>query len=408
MLSSDYLKNVNLIHQEFLKRLNQKTNGILLHSVPLVLEKISQYDESIFKLSFGEIGYNLKSFVDKIDFNHPDITSVFDGILSDDSSFSQECAELLFLTKLAQEHHLNKIIPIIGDTFSKNNLYKTISKKIESSPKICVRILKNPEERQEIRLSKKMQAIDLQSFYDKGEDAWSGHSDSFLKFVRFDTSYKDDIALAKKKVEKYKEIGCISLAEEVQKSIDLFIENIEQSHYGFNRITMTSAAIILAKSLGFVYNSYFDISDYICSASPQFESRIIVKSEFLKEENTNLYFPDTKRDYYIYEPRVYPFHFFADIANNETKVIIDILEKFPEADNKPIFDHFGIIVPSISLPFKNRNHFSFINQDNIFQTVSKEEALLYLDTHLVKNNCIKPIIVGEKDDKCYFISYFNA
>lgn len=102
------------------------------------------------------------------------------------------------------------------------------------------------------------------------------------------------------------------------------------------------------------------------------------------------------------------FIFFADIANNETKVIIDILEKFPEADNKPIFDHFGIIVPSISLPFKNRNHFSFINQDNIFQTVSKEEALLYLDTHLVKNNCIKPIIVGEKDDKCYFISYFNA
>ena len=106
---------------------------------------------------------------------------------------------------------------------------------------------------------------------------------------------------------------------------------------------------------------------------------------------------------YQYEPKVYPFHELRDIASKEVLKTINLLENFPEANDKPIFDHFGVIVPSIM--YKNK---IFKNEAGILQTFANvEECNKELDKVLIKGNHFYPIIVGEKDGKCFFICYWT-
>ena len=45
--------------------------------------------------------------------------------------------------------------------------------------------------------------------------------------------------------------------------------------------------------------------------------------------------------------------------------------------------------------------------ENKRRYTSKDDALKSLDRILIKGNYIYPILVGERDGKCYFISYFK-
>jgi len=415
------------IHTEFLRRLDRH-DPPLKKTAPLILRHILECEEDVLELSLGSIGQKLRSFASKIDFSHPEIVSVFDGVLADDQTFAQECLELLQLAKFARDNQLSKILPLLGRVVAKESLSKIVIKKIDSPQhnRMHVRLLKDPLEREEIRLSKRMQTIDLQSIYNKGEEVWNAQPDSFSRFLRFDTSYQDDLTLAEKKVERYEELGCNSLADEVRKSIDIFREHIEQSHYGFNRITMTNAAVILAKSVGF---NYVPSQEMICGfGTHRTEAKINVDRKFFGRYNFDPeqslefnhaiseiahspIFTTKQKNNYLYQPRVYPLHEFWEITSHEMRDIIALLESFPDAGNKPIFDHFGVIVPGVALPQQTPKDdlYTILDDNGLAQIFSsKEAAEKALDLILIKGEYIFPIVVGEKDGKCYFLSYFNA
>jgi len=106
-----------------------------------------------------------------------------------------------------------------------------------------------------------------------------------------------------------------------------------------------------------------------------------------------------------YEPRVYPLNELQEQAPESVKEIIKLVDEFPEADNKPIFDHFGVIVPGVNYP--NEDHKRFTDKDGeIKQYDSIDDGKKALDIILINAKHITPIIVGEKDGKCYFISYW--
>jgi hypothetical protein len=106
---------------------------------------------------------------------------------------------------------------------------------------------------------------------------------------------------------------------------------------------------------------------------------------------------------YHYDPKVYPFHELKEIASPEVMHTINMLEKFPEANDKPIFDHFGVIVPTIA--YKNK---MFNNENGILQDYENlEDATRDLDKIFIKKKFFYPIIVGEKDGKCFFICYWT-
>lgn len=419
------LRKVTELQKEFLSRLSRHKPPEQ-HFVPSLLTKIVEADDDLLDFTLGAIGQKLRLFAEHVDFQHPEITLIFDGLIADDQVFAQECIELLELGKFARENSFSRIVPYLGRVITEESLSRAIIRKIDTpkNNRMHVRLLANPIERQEIRMTKRVQTIDLQGVYKKGEEIWNVQPDSFKKFLRFDTAYEDDIKIAEKKAKRYEELGCSSLASEVLRSIDVFRQHMEQAYYGFNRITMTTAALILAKSS--CYN-FWPASDITHSTYGTFrkEATILVprahfgKYNFDPEANITFQchlshligspiFTQKQQVDYVYEPRVYPLHELNDIASDGIKETIKILESFPDAGNKPIFDHFGVLVPGIQFPFFKDNLYSFIDENGIVNSYkNKDEASKALDRMLVKNGHLHPIIVGERDGKCYFICYFS-
>lgn len=413
------------IQSEFMKRLT-KHEPPQPYNVPTLLHRVVECDDDILELTLGKIGQKLRLFAQNVDFSHPEIVSIFDGIIADDQDFAQECIELLELAKFAKEKNLVRMIPALGRTLTKDTLTKSIIKKIDTpaNNRMHVRLLKDASEREEIRTTKRMQIIDLQSVYKKGEDIWNAQPDNFSRFLRFDTAYQEDLKLAEKKAERYDELGCIALADEIRKSIEAFRENMEQSYYGFNRITMTSAAVILAKSLDYTFIPPHDVNTGTYGHY-RVEAKILVNRSFFGKYNFD---PEQVLEFlpyvsqvagspifnhrhqapFDYEPRVYPLHEFSDIMPDSVKETVSMLEAFPDAGGKPIFDHFGVIVPGISFPREKDLMYTFVDKQGLAQSHAvREAALKALDTILIKNEYFYPIIVGEKDGKCFFICYFQ-
>lgn len=387
---------IQSIQSEFFRRLEIRELPSRL-IVPSLLMQLLQTDDEIIHWSLGDLGQKLKVFAQEIDYSHPDIKTLFDGALTDEQDFSKNCRELLSLASLAKEKQLNRVLPFLGQIIVNHSpdVVQEITRPTHFQPH--VRLLKDPEEREEIRLLKKMQAVELAALYRRGEDLWQALPDNFNKFLRFETAYQEEIKKAEKKANRYAELGCTSLAEEINKNIEQFRQEMDQPYYGFNRITLMNAAIILAKSLGYYYQT-----QHFLSFQEEISDRVLVKREFFTSCNfTTL----DLRDLFVYEPRVYPLHDFWDIAPKSLPKTIKTFENFPELGEKPLFDYYGILVPGIAFPHHEP---IFVNQQGLIQSYSSmEEATKEFDKMLVKNGFLLPIIVGERDRKCYFICYFG-
>lgn len=398
------IQKVLEFQNEFFRRLSrheQPSN----HVVPSLLSKVTECDDELVKLVLGQFGEKLRSFSQNIDFQHPEIATIFNGIICNDHDFAQECMQLL--NSGPKEFN---VAPI-----PKNKI------DIPSSNRMPVRLLKDDKEREEIRLSKRMQIIDLYPIYKKGEETWHTQPDSFTKFLRFDKAYEEDFKVAEKKAIRYEELGCITLANEIRKSIEIFREHLDQSYYGFNRITMTNAAIILAKSLGYTYTEPTETrySSWKITCKITIDRKFFGKYNFDSEQPIEFnsaasyaagtpIFSQKFQDPYNYEPRVYPLHEFSEIATENIQNAISLLEKFPDANNKPIFDHFGVIVPGVAFPIERNGLYSFADERSMIQShASRDDALKALDTILIKGNYFHPIVIGEKDGKCFFICYWS-
>lgn len=415
------------LQSEFLRRLARHEQPPK-YCVPSLLCRIIECDDDLLEFSLGKVGQKLRLFAQNVDFQHPEIVSIFDGAIANDQDFAQECLELLTLAQFAREHNLYKIIPQLGRALTKESLTRNIIKKIDipQNNRMHVRLLKDGKEREEIRMTKRMQIIDLQSVYKKGEEIWNAQPDNFTKFLRFDTAYQDDLKVAEKKAVRYEELGCSTLASEVRKSIEAFREHMEQSYYGFNRITMTNAAVILAKSLGYTYTPPAEITHaYMGMGAHRSEGKITVHRKFFGKYNFD---PEQTMEFsplvsqaagspiftqktqppLNYEPRVYPLHEFNEIITDNVKKTVGLLEAFPDAGDKPIFDHFGVIVPGVAFPPAREGMATFLNERGMIQSYNaREEALKTLDTILIKGEYFYGVLVGERDGKCYFISYFT-
>lgn len=407
MTNEAIARKVIAVQEEFLKRLHCTDNKIEFSNAPTIVEQLFDSDPAFLEFSFGHLGQSLGSFIKTLDLNHPEITNVFDGALIDGTSFSKQFMEFLALSQYAYNSGITSIFPLLGDILLREICDKSFLKKIENNCNKChVRLISSQLERDSVRLNKKMQVIDLQNIYKKNADVWKMQPDDFLPFLRFDSVYSNEIAKAEKKMRRYQELGCITLANEIAKSIQNFRDNMEQSYYGFNRITMTNAAVILAKLHGFSYTPSQSVyaGGFYTNTDPQ----IHVYNSFFNNYNfdptnalsamySNLY------SRYVYEPKVYPFYELKELASDQLLNIINKLENFPEANGKPLFDHYGVIVPSFSY------NLLYINDESgvIQNFTSAIEASRALDKILIRKKLIFPIVVGERDGKCFFICHWN-
>lgn len=407
-MNENLIVSIKNFNDEFVKRLHssQTFNYVSSHNF---INKITHCDKEILKTAFGDQAEKIVEFLNIIDIEHPDIQNCYDGIFSDSSDFIAVFDEIYAYAKFGKDNKFVKTMLFLHQLMSNYvyENYKILSKIDTPENNRCnIRFLSDKQKRENIRLQKKMQYIDLQSVCKKGMHHYNCHPSSFNNFIRFDKSLDEEIKKLKNKAKRFQDLGCSFLADEINENLQSYQDYVNQTYFGFNRITMSSASVILAKNLSFK-----------CSVSSSYSSsnlesiRIFVSQDYFGNyifDQENIEFKNNHKSY-EYEPKIYPLHVFSDILTDQVKSIVDYLESFPDANNKPIFDFFGVIVPAINFPNYNRDgFFSFIDckgLQRMYQDCS--EAKFEFDKQLILNKHIAPIIVAEKDHKCYFVSYWS-
>jgi len=348
-------------------------------------------DEKVVGDTFGESGKKMKLFAEMADIDHPDLFVHVSKRIPDES-ISQACSEFLNVSNYANKENFSLVIPTV--------IYNVASKMLASSSQIkfmddptktncSLRFLKNKEDRHNVRQKKSTSSFSSLGVFD-------GNLNSLGGYVRNNKLNELDILKAKEKMTRYRKSNCSFLAREVGNSIEAFKQITVNRYYGFCPIKAIQAAAILSNVHGFS----------VSGSLPVVAMVTVKKSQFYKfHKNMEVNEVDCLA-------RVYPLHDIQLMPSDNFKEVIKKLENWPEANDKPIFDHFLVLVPSIDV----RQAFNSYDKSP-FEVISYDGEPCVLDTHddvqrfvdfeLIKNKIVRPILLGEKDGECYFVCHWE-
>lgn len=307
-----------------------------------IFSEIIKFQKETVEKALGEFGVNLLNFSKNINLSHFGISEI-----PIDNNLSDKLCQIIQLVDYAIKNKLNLSIQDIDKFYC-----KFIDKDIKNLDKKYIRLIKDNNIRKQIRQSKKICEVSLLNFYEKSRLIWDNLPNDFSIFSKDDQSYKEMIQEAENKANRYEEVGCFELANNIKKSLEVVKNTIRDSYCGYRKISIKNASIILAKINRF-----------------KLESRNLENS-FHKKKYLICLNSET------YNPKIYPIHYLEDIKTNYINLLLLDLEKVP------LFDHYMVLVPSM----KNRS-----TKTDLFD---------------IKEKNIIPIVLGEKDGKCYFISYW--
>jgi len=359
-----------------------------------ILKAVTEYDEEVVRWAMGDFGIRLRDFASSIDLAHPEITET----IFLQPEFSQKFCQLLKVVEFARQEGMLAWLDGLSKLHTRN-LPQTL-RHLDSPLKNqqFIRLLPSRNEREQVRRTKSMREIDLRSFQKKGQMAWDSLPSNFGLYIRHNENYKDELVIAEKKAERYRNLGLKEMASKITEAIEKFRMMMEENYYGFHRITMTNAAVVSAKMHGYKLVELNEENDDFGIEVP---AKNFKKYPFEKSD----------RDNYSYCPRAYPLS-EMNRQPKRVKAIIEELESFVDANNKAIFDHYAVVVPSIRWPEHNRcedgsNGISIMDRHGTIREFDNYvDANKEIDTTLIKKKIVTPILLGEKDGRCYFICYW--
>lgn len=359
------------------------------YSKIFVNEKTNELDNSFKELfdlkqnCLGEFGSKLIELSDELDTDHPEIKSgkfLFDCNVD----VLKKLKQLIELYKYAESSNLNLIVPNFHKITKflipeiKSNLHNVKNKQM------FIRLLKSKEDIQANRLVKQSRIIELPP--KKTVDFWDKLS-NIEKFVRFGNIYESEICVINEKINIYKQLRMQSMIDELELSKAEFKSSFDDHYFGFQRAPVLIIAIMLAKFNG----GYVDKDKTI--KIPNLNNKVVIN-----ELGTG----STVSKDYPYSPMVYPIHCLE--VSEKMNAVISHLDAFPESDNKPIFDNFLVIVPGIycqaddELLHKGGKKRFFHNS---------YEVQSFVDKKLIEEKQIIPVLMGEKEGKCYFLCFWE-
>lgn len=260
-----------------------------------------------------------------------------------DEELSDRLCQILNLVKLSFDNDLPKAISGI------NKFYiKSIPKELQNIDKKFVRLIKDKEVRDYLRKNKKTSEINMLNFYDKAKMIWDNTPEDFSMYHRYSEDYKYEICQAESMAKRYSDLGCDELCKNILDFVESTKSLMLENYMGFHRIFLKNASVILAKLNGYKL----------------FRQNKLLKYEILCGKNT-------------YKPKIYPLHELESIYTQR------ITELIFELENPSLFDYYMVLVPSVL----NRTPEQDLNN--------------------IKNNDVIPVVIGEKDGKCYFLSYWR-
>jgi len=399
----DILDCAKAIQERLKKVIFQSSSSHFVGDENAILRQISGMSQEVCKDAYGDFGCKIHTLASNLlDLDHPEIKSgQFVSTFVEEQS-QKRFIQFLKLSELSKKHELVDLTSEISKCITKN-IMPDIKSRIDALKNQLqfLRLFKNKEDRNSFRQMKQMRSIEFASSLNKHIGVWETVHD-LEAYARFGNFFKDQIAVIKQRAEIYNKLRMQSMYQDMIVSIKDFESTSEEQYFGFQRVPLTVLSIILAKMHGGIHDEALN-----CINIP---SKIFKGHRF--DESSSYYFNElgvgvVKRELdYRYSPMTYPSHCLP--ISLDTQKIIDHLECFPEANFKPIFDHFVVVVPSVDLKISQENgKFYIINSiGNREYFNSIHEARMELDTMLIKEGRIVPALVGEKDGKCYFISFF--
>jgi hypothetical protein len=307
-----------------------------------IFSEIVKFEDEVVKLALGEFGLSLLKFSKVININHFGVCEI---PINDD--LSEKLCQILYLVDYALKNNLNLSVDGISKFYA-----KCIDHNLINLDKKYIRLIKDEKIRKEIRKNKKISEVGLAGFYEKARLIWDNLPGDFSIFLKNDTSFEKIIDDAESKADRYESVGCYELSKNIRDSVAVVRGLIKDSYCGYRRISIKNASVILAKINRF---------------------ELVVKNlENSFHKKKYLIFLNNE----IYNPKIYPIHYLEDIKTDYIKSL------FIDLESTPLFDHYMVLVPSLN----SRQ----INQDLI--DIKEKNAI--------------PILLGEKDGKCYFISYW--
>ena len=305
------------IQQELLKSIFNNTekqpelNGLF--------QTISEQSDEVIDVILGDFGRKLKTFAQAVDLEHPDLTKLLGNsapVLDSAIQLSKLLVENDHLCDSQIKAEFPKLLPtqLVKDLGSFDDPLRTQQ---------FIRLLKSEGKKEEFRRNKKTQSIQFGHMTKKGDMVWNNQPSNFDIYIPNSNAYVAECEKARKKADRYKKLGCESLYQEMLKGITEYENQFMDNHYGFHRITMTSAALILAK-----------MHNYSCSEISGLADYTIHKNKL--------------DGFDIYVPLVLPLH-EVKIQPKKMLEVINHLEHFPTAAGKAIFDHYIVLVPAMAM-----------------------------------------------------------
>jgi hypothetical protein len=343
---------------------NNKLQSKESYSLVKLFKSFSSEETENIVSFFGDLGKRLKSFS----------TAVSENSIPCKNDLLVEAIQTYCYCNKAK---MNNFLDIFKEEIIKNLNKDTEIKRIDN-PFInnqFIRFIENKNQREELRKNKIMHEIGLSTFAKKGN--WESYPVDFRFYERFNSDYFGEIERIKLLSEKYKNIGCNKLYEEISSTIESLEDLYNDNYLGFHRITLSMASIILARMHG--YNVLKTDEEY----------HIVVDKKCL------MIYQDDYRPSYYYKPKAYPLYELKTIVSERTNNLINYLENNSNLFGQAAFDHLIVLMPSV--------HFGKKDSER------QEDELMsdkFLDIMLVGNKSFVPILLGEKDGKTYFISYF--
>ena len=295
------MSSIEIRQSEFLKHINEIKEVKKKPEESGILNDVRNCSDEDLELALGPVGLKLKSFSNEIDLDHPDLANLFDGQLvgCEKGTFSKQALDDLnvhFLTKNSNLGISQSLIKGFCQTVKKNPLYEGFERRLNNHTH--VRIVASKEKRESLRELKYSQTIYQKTDFDV----------DFKDYCRgnFLCKKEKEIEEIKFKVNHFKAHGLKEMAGEIEKSIQKLEDMSEKdNHYGFNKIEIFNTVSPLAKLMKISMSH-----DYVAWA--------------------------------------YPYYQLKSIASTDMQSVFSRLESLPEALDKPIFDHYRIVLISHS------------------------------------------------------------
>jgi hypothetical protein len=408
-----------------------------------ILEEVRNYPIEIVKECLGDFGFQLLKFIEFFDLSHPGVFPLVCE-LENATKLSEELCSYLKVAKAAYDIGAKNVLELMSNRINDKASIKKFCNQINLRPPI--RAIKDPNVRKRIRAQAKLNKRSGNIHYSEfniDTNNWSNVPNSLAPYVRFNAGNLKDTARKKMIADRFRELGMDGQARVYDNVLLGANQKKNKSFKGFYPTEIHEMGTVLAKVHGFVLN--MDDTPFL---SPHHNPEMLkflmhavcISPKYIKEICRELKFPKWETEdpssfmevimgmgfqkewltiakriirhhpTFCNRMRVYMITGLERLISPELKMVVDSLEAFQDYGNLALFDYFMVMVPTITINdlFYNQVNQAYFIRDSkgIEVFINKESAEVYLDVLMMRLGVVRPLLIGQKDDQHYPITYW--